>query len=183
MIALTLCFVFLLSLVSAASDNTSLQLEAGEFLKDINVYRGYADGSLGLERPITRAEFAATMVRIVGPQNISKEALQAIKFTDVKSSHWAYYDISIAAASNWVKGYEVDNTYRPSGNITYGEVITILVRVLGYDAEAIGQWPTGHIDVANKLGITKHLSAEPKRVLNRGEVAILLREALFVPIK
>lgn len=157
-------------------------MEAGEYLRDLRIYRGYSDGSLGLERPITRAEFATTMVRIVGNDGVSQGNSVTPTFNDVKSTHWAYQDISIAATNQWVKGY-ADKTFRPQGNITYAEVITVLVRVLGYESQTTGQWPESHLKVASDLGITKHLTLSPNHVVNRGEVAILLKEALFIELK
>ncbi len=169
----------MLGLVSASSGNTvNLQVEAGEFLRELNIYRGYPDGTLGLERPISRAEFATLMVRITGA-NVSSGTLT---FQDVQSSHWAYSDIATASTNGWVNGY-TDGTFKPSGNITYAETLTMLVRVLGYEGEVTGEWPQGHIAVADNLGITKYLTLDRNHVVSRGEVAVLLREALFVEVK
>jgi transglutaminase-like putative cysteine protease len=53
----------------------------------------------------------------------------------VSTSHWAYAQISSAAAYGWIKGY-TDGTFQPSGTITRSEAVAIINRCLGRSADS-----------------------------------------------
>ena len=55
-------------------------------LKNEGVVTGYPDGSLGLDRPISRAEVSVLLIRMTGHQPKGRGAQI---FKDVPSSHWA----------------------------------------------------------------------------------------------
>ena len=57
------------------------------------------------------------------------------EYRDV-SGHWAEASITYAAEIGWLTGYS-DGTYRPSRNITRGEFITLVNKVLGRVPETI----------------------------------------------
>lgn len=89
----------------------------------------YINGSNNLYRPndnITRAEFLAMVVRILGLEGSEKED---ISFTDVSSSKWYYKDISKAVGKGLINGYG-DNTFKPDNPIKRQEVCSILAKVL-----------------------------------------------------
>ena len=84
---------------------------------------GYPDGTFGGNKNITRAEFAAILVRFIGIQDTT------CNFNDVDQNHWAYDYIATAVTAGWITGYE-DNTYKPNQPITRAEAMTIINRVL-----------------------------------------------------
>ena len=84
---------------------------------------GYPDGTFGGNKNITRAEFAAMLVRFIGVQN------EDCSFTDVSRDHWAYGCIATATKAGWVAGY-TDGTFKPEQPITRAEAMTIINRVL-----------------------------------------------------
>lgn len=118
---------------------------------------GYPDGTYGLEKPITRAEVAAMVTRALKNEDTS-DLLKTIrgKFGDVAVSHWANGYINYAANTGYVNGYP-DNTFRPGNNITYAEIIKILVMVNGDIPDASGYqgsvWSAPYIIKAIETGI------------------------------
>ena len=84
---------------------------------------GYPDGTFGGNKNITRAEFAAMLVRFIGVQN------EDCSFTDLSRDHWAYGCIATATKAGWVAGY-TDGTFKPEQPITRAEAMTIINRVL-----------------------------------------------------
>lgn len=179
-----LIIMLLLSSSFGAYGNTTVVSSdtAGSFLQQLNIFKGYEDGTLGLNRNITRAEFAALTVRLIGMEELQESRKGTTSFKDVKGDFWGSGYINIAVGEGLFKGYD-DQTFRPQGNITYAEVITVLVRLLGYEAEVTGTWPQGHIDKATELKINANISYEPSQIVNRGDIAIMIYQALNVVLK
>lgn len=155
---------------------------AGNYLKEIGIFKGYEDGTLGLNRNITRAEFAALTVRLIGMEELHEGNKGKTAFKDVPADFWGSGYINIAVGQGLFKGYE-DQTFRPQGNITYAEVITVLVRLLGYEKEVAGTWPQGHIDKATELKINNNINYQPSQIVNRGDIAIMVYQAMEVELK
>ncbi|MDD4754845.1 MAG: S-layer homology domain-containing protein [Prolixibacteraceae bacterium] len=77
------------------------------------------------ERSITRAEFAAVMVRALGlgPEEYKND------FSDVKSGDWYSGYISTASYYGLIKGYD-DGTFKPDKTVSRQEAMAILVRAM-----------------------------------------------------
>lgn len=178
---LMVILLLLLNVGAVFANGTSQQETAGYYLKDIGLYKGYDDGTLGLERPITRAEFATLIVRILGEEEASKTPVNT-NFKDVGKQHWASGYINTAVKHKLVQGYS-DQTFRPEGKITYAEALTMLIRLLGYESQAKGEWPQSHIAVADSLGITKGLNYDANHVVNRGDIAVFIYQAMGLELK
>lgn len=89
--------------------------------------QGYADGTFGANKPITRAEFVCLAARF------ATKTTGFASYTDVDNGHWAARSIAICASNGWVQGYE-DGTFRPDQPITRAEAMTIINRMLGRGA-------------------------------------------------
>jgi len=165
--------IFNISFADIASDS-------GNILVKLGVMTGYPDGTLGLERDITRAEFSVMVIKLQGLEN--EKITDTTKFSDVKTSHWAYNVIMKAREKGYLTGYQ-DGTFRPSNKITYAETCAIIVNMLGYNSTLEGAWPDNVINKAVELGITENISATAKKELTRGEVATMLVNAMDVTIK
>lgn len=85
--------------------------------------QGYADGTFGANKPITRAEFVCLAARF------ATKTTGFASYTDVDNGHWAARSIAICASNGWVQGYE-DGTFRPDQPITRAEAMTIINRML-----------------------------------------------------
>lgn len=121
-------------------------------LASLGVLGGYPDGSFKPLGNITRAEMAAVVVRALGYESSAVLLTGAPAFSDCADAEWAWGYINVATSQNIIKGYP-DGTFAPNANVTVAEAITMLVRALGRDAQAVGVWPTGHILVASQQGM------------------------------
>ncbi|MBV1757101.1 MAG: S-layer homology domain-containing protein [Dethiosulfatibacter sp.] len=90
---------------------------------------GYIKGSDGQYHPdnsITRAEFVAMMVRILG---LSSSDISNLPFTDVKQTDWFAGELAAAAGNGLIKGYS-DNTFKPNAYINRNEIGSIIGNLL-----------------------------------------------------
>src|SRR5699024_3103922 len=73
----------------------------------------------------------------------------------------------------------------PNTPITYGEAVTILLRMLGYTVEDIGYfWPRDDALKAEQIGLNRGMrSFSTSDSLTRGQAAILLRNLLMTEQK
>ncbi len=159
-----------------------LQQQAAEVMVRLGLMRGYGNGELGLERNISRAEFATVIVRMMGYEEKPFAVGNEISFKDLSSKHWAYSTVRMAASLGYINGYP-DKTFKPSNNITYAEAAAIMVRVLGYDDQLQGKWPQNYLDRAGEIGITKRLSVDANKPISRGDICILVEDSLSVELK
>lgn len=159
---------------------------AAECLRLLGAMDGYAGGSFQPEGQVTRAQFCkmATFVIKDGESQLSRYRTVTV-FPDVKPSHWAAPYINLASDSNRgtvgddktdysiIKGY-VDGKFHPERVVTFGQAVTILMRLLGYtDADMGGIWPDGYMAAASTVGLTDGLNTAASAPLTRGLAARL----------
>lgn len=145
----------------------------------LGIVDGYEDGGFHPGDSITRAEFAK-MADIAAGLKDSAKQMEGVnsEFTDVKTGVWYTGWVNLASAQGYVKGYE-NGTYGPNNTITYAEVVTVLMRLLGYNDNLTGPWPINYINQATKLDVlddVENFSANANAT--RSDVAIMLAETL-----
>jgi len=99
--------------------------QAVTYLASIGIISGYADGSFGPDRAITRAEFAVIASRF---DNLVTGV--EIPFNDLNNSHWAAEQITSAYMKGWISGYP-GGEFKMENSITRAEVVTIVNKMLG----------------------------------------------------
>lgn len=156
--------------------------QAGEYLRKIGLYKGYEDGSLGLDRNITRAEFATLAVRIEGLEDLQEKHRGETIFKDMAASHWASGYVNIAVSKDLIKGFE-DKTFRPEEKITYVQALAVVIRILGYEKDVVGEWPDNYIEKGKDLGLDRYIGLSANDVIDRGEIAVLIYNALGVAVQ
>lgn len=176
-----LSFLLLFSFSLNSAYASSIEQEAGQRLKNLGLYQGYEDGTLRLDRNITRAEFAALAVRIEGLDSKQEANKGKTAFKDVAEGHWASGYVNIATSKNLIKGFE-DSTYRPEEQVTYVQALAIIIRILGYEKDVVGEWPNNYISKAKDLGLDKNVKLSPNNIINRGQIAVIISNALDVPM-
>ncbi len=141
----------------------------------LNIMRGYPDGDFLPYEPISRAEFTAVAMRLM---NYSIPATSR-SFDDVTPDHWAYNEIEAATGLKVVNGVG-DGLFKPDDVVTTTQVIKILTSVMGYGetAEIMGGYPNGYMQIATKIGLLKGVSIENGEYITRGEIALLVNNAL-----
>lgn len=102
--------------------------------------QGGEDGSFGLGRNLSRAEFVTVLSRMFRwtGQGVGQT------YTDVPPGSWYYQAVEQAAATG-VAG--AGSVFRPEAAITRREMAEMLVSALGYDQIAAKEWPTPFVDV------------------------------------
>lgn len=160
---------------------TSDEYFAGNQLKQIGILKGYSDGTLKLENSISRAEVATIMVRVRGYEDKSIK-LDNKLFTDLPSTNWAYLNIQNAYKLKIIQGYP-DSSFKPLNNISYAEVIAIMVNTLGYKDKVVGTWPDNYIKKAKELGVIPgNANVDTKKIITRGEMALIVWDTLLVKL-
>jgi len=98
-----------------------------ELLASKLVVDGVTDSEFQPDRNITRAEFAALVVRALGLNtNVSGSS-----FSDVQSNDWFAGVVAAAAKAGLVDGYE-DGTFKPNNTINREELAAMVVRALKF---------------------------------------------------
>lgn len=178
LISLLVASFILMSIVVVSA--TELTKEQQTDLYSYGIMVGDENGDLRLNDTITRAE-TVKMICCVGNIDISSnDNLSNDKFfKDIPQNHWAIKYINNAKTVGIIDGNENGN-FKPEDEITYFEIIKMIVSVLGYRpmADARG----GYLMVATQLGLTKSLSIKNESVASRNDVAILISNALDIPI-
>lgn len=120
----------------------------------------------------------------MGVTDVSPYASYTI-FPDVKHSHWAAPYINAAVRhpelkeKSIIRGY-ADGSFGPDKIVSYGEVCTMLLRMLGYKEEDVGPfWPADYIAQAQAIGLTDGVTiTDARAAVKRGDAAMLLLNAL-----
>ena len=167
-----------------------------ETARNVEVLRlmGVVDGSgNGMFRPydrLTRAEFCKMVVELAGKGAEVVRYRSRTIFPDVRPTHWAagYVNFAVSwpdteGATRLIHGMP-DGTFQPDRNITYGEAVTILMRLLAYtDADSGGLWPQGYISLASSSGVANGVSLGGDAAITRAQAAKLFVNALGAKTK
>ena len=185
---ISLCLTLALAAAPAGavfSDISSGSLQqTASVLNSLGIMQGTGNSRFEPGRSLTRAEFCKLAVTAMGIDDASPYASYTI-FPDVHASHWAARYVNAALRhpefkDNYIiRGY-ADGTFGPDKPLTYGEVCTMLLRMLGYKESDIGPfWPADYIAQANALGLTRGVSLrDAKTPVTRGDVATMLLNTL-----
>ncbi|QTH43761.1 S-layer homology domain-containing protein [Cohnella sp. LGH] len=160
------------------------------------VIDGTGGGKFTPNRDITRAEFAAILVRGLGlkPEN------GVTAFSDVKASDWYSGVINTAYAYQLIDGFQ-DGTFRPKDKITREQAMLILSKAMVLtgladtlsvpsadavlspygDASKVAKWAQSGAAGSVQAGIVTGRSADtlaPKANMTRAEVAAIVQRLL-----
>jgi len=154
------------------------QDDAAQRLQDFNIIEGYEDGSLGLDREITRAEFAKIAVMAKGMEEAAELLVDSsTPFSDVKTGVWYTGWINVAYSQNIIQG-DPAGTFRPNDNISNAEAVAMILRVLGYGENLPGVWPNNYLVKGAELGVTTGIVSNASAKAVRGDVFTMLNRAL-----
>lgn len=185
---ISLCLTLALAAAPAGavfSDISSGSLQqTASVLNSLGIMQGTGNSRFEPGRSLTRAEFCKLAVTAMGIDDASPYASYTI-FPDVHAAHWAARYVNAALRhpefkDNYIiRGY-ADGTFGPDKPLTYGEVCTMLLRMLGYKESDIGPfWPADYIAQANALGLTRGVSLrDAKTPVTRGDAATMLLNTL-----
>ena len=149
-----------------------------KYLMDKKVLTGYPeDNTFRVENPMTRAEFATAIVKLKNRTSELTANSQLSLFNDLAGYDWAKAYINTASQIGYIKGTGA-GTFSPAKNISYAEVITILIRSQGGAAseiESYGKWPDNYIRYATMYNMLGDVTVKDwKAPAARGDVAKLM---------
>jgi hypothetical protein len=150
-------------------------------LTALGVVNGYTDGTYKPEQVVTRAEMAKLVVTALGVDKYATATTS--QFYDMSAAEWAIPYVEYAANLNIVNGYG-NGKFGPNDTVTYEQAVTMIVRALGYTddcKEMNGSWPAIYIQKATALGIFEDVVNGGATGADRGDVAIMLYNALDLP--
>ncbi len=160
------------------------------------IVTGNLNGNFNPDNSITRAEFAAIMVRALG----LAPGVGTNRFSDVVSSSWYCGYVKTATAYGIITGYD-DGTFRPNDLITREQAMTMLARAMDItklspslsdsqvtallvtysDSTDVSNWAKTSIAACLETGvITGRTSTtlSPKENITRAEVAVVVQQLL-----
>ncbi len=146
-----------------------------EILQTMGIVGGVTSQRFAPDEPLSRAQFTKMAVVAMGKGDAEQSNKRYTIFPDVPASHWAsgYINVAVRGEKKFIAGF-ADGSFGPEKNIRYGEAVTILMRLLGYQDKDVGfAWPSGYLDAAAKNGLTKGLSLGGEEALTRAEAAHL----------
>lgn len=160
-------------------------------LSDQGILTGYPNGSFRPQGLITRAEFAAMMVKALGLQaNMGGGQT----FSDVPTGFWAYPAIEAIRATGLISGYP-NGQFMPNRSISRAEAMSILVNAAHLplpdqatanqilstyrDAGVVPMWARPAVAAAIQAGIFANdpsagMSVNPTNPATRAEVAAMV---------
>lgn len=165
-------------------DSSASYAGAVNTLTALNIINGDDNGLFNPDNDVTRAEFTKMAVGALG-EIAAAEAQTTSQFNDAANTsvHWAAGYVAQGVADGFINGYD-DTTFGPDDKVTFAQACKMLVAAVGYTtyAEAAGGWPSGYVSQASSLGISKGVSANNDVNLTRAQCAILIYNAMQVPL-
>lgn len=160
------------------------------------IVNGVGEGKFNPNAEVTRAEFAAIIVRGLG----LRLEQGSVPFSDVAAGKWYAEAVNTAYSFGLITGYE-DGTFRPQGKITRQEAMTIIARamqitglkgklvsddlsqvLLGYkDADQVSAWAKEGASLSIAAKIVNGRTADTLAAgayITRAEVAAIVQRLL-----
>jgi len=166
-----------------------------ELLASKLIVSGTTDTSFQPNNDITRAEFAALLVRSLGLTPVQTKST----FKDVKDSDWFAGTIGAAVKAKLVSGYE-DGTFRPNDRITREQMAVMIARAISAagktvdmasnqdqllakfnDKAAISEWAKASISQSVQSGIISGMTTttfDPSANASRAQAVVMLKRML-----
>jgi CSLREA domain-containing protein len=162
-----------------------------ELLATKQLISGVSDEQFTPNRTITRAEFAAMLVRALGISAKDETA-----FSDIHSSQWYAHAVGTAKTYGLISGYE-DGTFRPDEFISRQEIAVMMQNAIEFatkekaaqaeqasifdDQQEIADWAQSAVSNLVQQNIIYGKTAEtfaPKQNATRAEAAVMLKRTL-----
>lgn len=188
------CAAFVAADDAAVEATDPTQAYAISFLAQNGIYHGKSNEEFvaAAADPIERYQMALFVARIstgwvddyMWDYNYDWEDNTANNstFTDLAGTAAESYlgAISYANQKGIIEGYSATK-FGPTDGITYRDALTMVVRTMGYQGLI---YPWGYIEKAVELGLTEGIEGVTYTdALNRGQVAVILYNAMFAPCK
>jgi parallel beta-helix repeat protein len=154
-----------------------------------NIITGFPDGTFKPNDPVTRAQFAAIVLKAFAPAAKNP----AVNFSDVSSKYWGFAAIQSASRGGFMTGFP-GGTFKPEQRIPKVQALVALSNGLEFgagdpsllsrfqDAASIPSWAKSPIAAATQRQIVVNYPTvgqlSPERDATRAEVAAFIYQAL-----
>lgn len=188
-LSLVLAIMMVLSMASTAFAGTfedvtdAATAKAVDALSSLGISNGYPDGTFKPEGSITRAEMVKLLVVALGHEDLASGAKSS--FSDAQGKWFDGY-AAVAQAIGITNGTGAGK-FNGDSKITYSEVITMVLRALGYRDRSVNSNrqdvynATAYKTTAARIGVLKNVTVGSGEA-NRGDVAKMVYNSLEVQI-
>ncbi|MFC7678580.1 S-layer homology domain-containing protein [Paenibacillus sp. GCM10028914] len=173
-VALSTAMAFSMFASVAFGDDAKLTTaEKFNVLKDAKILTGYQDGSMGLEKDLTRAEFATVVSKLMGLKPI--EGQLSFKDKGYTAKNWSVKYIEAVYAAGLMEGKNTTKKiFDYNGKITVQEMAAVLVRATKLEVPTetdndASAWAKGYVQAAINAGIIEK-GAAPKANATRSQM-------------
>ena len=154
-----------------------------------DIVRGGSDGRVRPDDSVTRAEFAALLLR-AEDLDTGGGAAGAGVFEDVPATHWAFNVIAIAKARGIVSGIDTTH-FGPDLKVTQEQVATMIMRAAGaaqpsktdsYAGPPPSSWAAHYVQSAYQAGLLDQVGPggfKPQEPATRAQTIAILAHLLF----
>lgn len=156
------------------------KVDAVKAVINLGIIEGDDSGNFNATKEVTRAEFAAMMVRALGIPDSALNEFSTTTFNDMSGYSWATKYIAYCNKAGIMKGDGYGNAM-PGRTITPNEAITMILRAIGYTDNAAvltGVWPANYVQLAQDKGLYEDVT--DSSVVNRDNAAQFIYNALTV---
>lgn len=146
-----------------------------EVLRMLGVVDGTGNGAFQPGGTLTRAQFCKMAVVMLGKEGAVGQYETYTIFPDVRADHWAagYVNLAVKGETKLLAGYP-DGKFHPDEQINFGQTVTILMRMLGYQDSDVGAvWPQGYLNTAAGIGLTEGVKLSANAKVTRAQAAQL----------
>ncbi|MBY0117312.1 S-layer homology domain-containing protein [Paenibacillus sp. FSL L8-0435] len=156
-VALSTAMAFSMFASVAFGDTAVSAQQQFDALKAKGIFNGYPDGTAGLDKDMTRAEFAKVITKLLG----LKEITGTLSYTDKNytAKNWAVPYIEAVTAAGIMEGKNVEKKiFDFNGKVTVSEMATILTRALDLEIptetnNTAPAWAKGYVQAAINAGL------------------------------
>ncbi|MBX4263994.1 S-layer homology domain-containing protein [Clostridium estertheticum] len=132
---------------------------------------------------MNRGQFVKSVVIAADLEDAALGMRGATIFPDIKSDSEMSGYVNILLNKGLISGM-ADGNFHPEIAITYQEICTVIVKLLGYvDGDLVGTYPSNYISKAKTLGITDDLSYQKGDRVTYRAVAVMFDRLLDTDIK
>ena len=142
---------------------------------------GILDGSAKPSDYLTRGYLASVAVTLTTGAAEVPELNEKVKFTDVSYTDENYSGIYYAASLGFMNGVS-DSLFEPSSVVDYEQLVTVLLRVLGYEgiANEKGGFPAGYMNIAAANGLLKNVNIKNSAEITVKDLSDMAYNALSI---
>lgn len=158
-IALSTAMAFsMFASVAFGADKELTTQDKYDALTKAGIFSGYPDGTAGLDKNMTRGQFAKVVAKLL---TLEDDAASASKYVDVKANNWAAPFIGSVSKAGLMEGSKNQKgqlAFDFNGNVTVEQMAKVLVIALKLEVPATAEngasvWAKGYVDAAVKAGL------------------------------